>query len=51
MIIEIKREKKIIGSSLEALVELKVSRKIKDYINEKSFGRLKTDFQGLGGLY
>ena len=31
--IEIKREKKIIGSSLEALVELKVSRKIKDYIN------------------
>jgi penicillin-binding protein 1A len=24
---------------------------IKDYINEKYFGRLKTDFQGLGGLY
>ena len=25
--------------------------KIKDYINEKSSGKLKADFQGLGGLY
>jgi len=38
--IEIKREKKIIGSSLEASVELSASNKMKDYINDMNLNDL-----------
>ena len=41
-------EKNDKGVILEAFAP---NSRTKDYINEKSFGGLRTDIQGLGGLY